>query len=48
LRGALADDLAADDLAALDELTDSRGPRSVLRRDDLVVRIDRTVWAARP
>lgn len=48
LRGALADDLAADDLAALDELTDADGPRSVLRRDDLVVRIDRTVWAARP
>ncbi|MHA6631223.1 class I SAM-dependent methyltransferase [Pseudonocardia sichuanensis] len=48
MRDALAGELDADDLAALDELLDTDGPGSILRRDDLVVRTDRTVWAARP
>jgi SAM-dependent methyltransferase len=48
LRHALADELPADDLAALDELLDTEGPGSILRRTDLVVRTDRSVWAARP
>jgi len=47
-RDALAGELPVDDLAALDELLDTGGPRSILRRDDLVVHTDRTVWAARP
>lgn len=48
LRGAAVDELADDDLAALDELLDAASPRSVLRRDDLRVRAERGVWAARP
>ena len=48
LRLALADELPADDLAALDALLDTDGPHSILRRDDLVIRTDRTVWVARP
>lgn len=48
LRLALADELPAEDLAALDRLLDVDGPGSVLRRDDLVLRADRTVWVARP
>ena len=48
LRQAIGGELHADDLAALDDLLDIDGPRSILRRDDLVVRTDRTVWAARP
>lgn len=47
LRGAVADALPADDLAALDQLLDTEGPRSILRRDDLAVRTERTAWAAR-
>lgn len=47
MRGAVADVLSADDLAALDQLLDTEGPHSILRRDDLVVRTERTVWAAR-
>ncbi|MBG0818503.1 trans-aconitate 2-methyltransferase [Planomonospora sp. ID82291] len=47
MRGALADGIGADDLAVLDALADGDGPESVLRRDDLVVRTERTVWAAR-
>ncbi|WNV85707.1 class I SAM-dependent methyltransferase [Umezawaea sp. Da 62-37] len=47
LRGSVADALPADDLAALDELLDADSPHSVLRRDDLVVRTERRVWAAR-
>jgi hypothetical protein len=31
----------------LDALVDGDGPGSVLRRDDLVMRTERTVWAAR-
>ncbi|MEU8791014.1 class I SAM-dependent methyltransferase [Streptomyces sp. NPDC048643] len=47
LRGTVADGLPAEDLAALDRLLDTDGPHSILRRDDLVVRTERTVWAAR-
>ncbi|PRY39869.1 class I SAM-dependent methyltransferase [Umezawaea tangerina] len=47
LRGSVADALPADDLAALDRLLDADAPDSVLRRDDLVVRTERKVWAAR-
>lgn len=47
LRGTVADGLPAEDLAALDRLLDTDGPHSVLRRDDLEVCTERTVWAAR-
>ncbi|MEU3271243.1 methyltransferase domain-containing protein [Saccharomonospora sp. NPDC006951] len=47
MRGAVADVLTAEDLTALDELLDTGGPRGILRRDDLAVRTERTVWAAR-
>ena len=39
--------LDADDVAALDQLLDTDGPHSVLRRSDLTVRTERQVWAAR-
>ncbi|MEU5688324.1 SAM-dependent methyltransferase [Streptomyces venezuelae] len=47
IRGAAEATLSPQDLAALDELLDADGPHSVLRREDLTVRTDRTVWAAR-
>ncbi|WP_328296613.1 class I SAM-dependent methyltransferase [Streptomyces sp. NBC_00435] len=47
LRGGVAGTLAAEDLAALDQLLDPDGPHSVLRREDLTVRTERSVWAAR-
>ncbi|GBP98997.1 methyltransferase domain-containing protein [Streptomyces spongiicola] len=47
LRGAAAPALPPEDLAALDELLDDRSPRGILHRDDLAVRTERTVWAAR-
>nr|WP_241266664.1 class I SAM-dependent methyltransferase [Streptomyces scabichelini] len=47
IRGA-AEELSAEDLAALDRLLDTSSPYSILRRDDLAVRTERTVWAARP
>lgn len=47
LRGTAAQALSAEDLTALDRLLDTAGPHSILRRDDLVVRTERTVWAAR-
>jgi SAM-dependent methyltransferase len=47
LRGTVADALPADDLAALDRLLDPDSPESIARRDDLTVRTERTVWAAR-
>ena len=47
IRNAAADALSADDLAALDQLLDTAGPHSILRRDDLAVRTTRTVSAAR-
>ncbi|MEV0523223.1 class I SAM-dependent methyltransferase [Streptomyces sp. NPDC050439] len=39
--------LTAEDLASLDRLLDTEGPDGVLRRDDLALRTERTVWAAR-
>jgi len=47
IRGAAASELPHEDLAALDRLLDTDGPHSVLRRTDLVVRTERSVWAAR-
>jgi SAM-dependent methyltransferase len=47
LRDAVGAELAADDLVALDRLLDTGSPHGILRRDDLVVRTERTVWAAR-
>ncbi|MET8685179.1 class I SAM-dependent methyltransferase [Streptomyces sp. NPDC004732] len=47
IRTAVADTLAPDDLAALDRLLDTSSSHSILRRDDLTVRTERTVWAAR-
>lgn len=47
LRDAAADGLPADDRAALDRLLDTDGPDSILRRDDLAMRTERRVWAAR-
>ncbi len=48
VRTAVADTISADDLTALDQLLDTHGPRSILARDDLAVRTERTVWVARP
>lgn len=47
IRAGLADDLAEDDLAALDRLLDDHAPGSLAQRRDLVVRSTRTAWAAR-
>ncbi|WP_433296850.1 class I SAM-dependent methyltransferase [Pseudonocardia sp. CA-142604] len=47
LRHRAADALSTDDLAALDRLLDTDSPHSILRRGDLAVRTERTVWAAR-
>ncbi|MFF5454509.1 class I SAM-dependent methyltransferase [Streptomyces sp. NPDC012950] len=47
IRRGVADVLPPEDLAALDRLLDTDGPHSILRRDDLGVRTERTVWAAR-
>ncbi|WP_217164907.1 trans-aconitate 2-methyltransferase [Streptomyces sp. AC512_CC834] len=47
IRGIVADRLTPEDLTALDQLLDTGGPHSILRRDDLTVRTERTVWAAR-
>ncbi|MET7680544.1 L-histidine N(alpha)-methyltransferase [Streptomyces sp. NPDC005423] len=47
LRSAAAGTLAPEDLAALDRLIDTGSPHSILRRDDLTMRTERTVWAAR-
>ncbi|WP_051830569.1 class I SAM-dependent methyltransferase [Streptomyces violens] len=47
MRTALDGRADADDLATLDALIDSDGPHSVLHRDDLAVRTERTVWTAR-
>ncbi|MFJ7949732.1 class I SAM-dependent methyltransferase [Streptomyces sp. NPDC096354] len=47
MRGSVAEALTAEDLTALDQLLDTDSPRSILRRDDLTVRTERTVWAAR-
>lgn len=47
IRSVIADRLSPEDLTALDQLLDTSGPHSILRRDDLTVRTERTVWAAR-
>ncbi|MHC3814277.1 class I SAM-dependent methyltransferase [Streptomyces sp. DT9] len=47
LRSHLDGQLPAEDLAALDAVTDDEGPHSVLRRDDLTVRTTRTTWVGR-
>ncbi|WP_329500278.1 methyltransferase [Kitasatospora herbaricolor] len=47
MRGGIESTLSPEDLAALDRLLDTDGPHSILRRDDLGVRTERTVWAAR-
>ncbi|MGW8375037.1 class I SAM-dependent methyltransferase [Streptomyces sp. ODS28] len=47
IRGTVADALSPADLAALDRLLDIEGPDSILRRNDLAVRTERQVWAAR-
>ncbi|MFE0821277.1 class I SAM-dependent methyltransferase [Streptomyces sp. NPDC058847] len=47
VRDGVASTLAAADLAALDRLLDTDSSHSVLRRGDLAVRTERTVWAAR-
>jgi SAM-dependent methyltransferase len=47
IRGVAAPALDPEDLAALDELLDINSPNSLLRREDLAVRTERTVWAAR-
>ncbi|WBQ08389.1 class I SAM-dependent methyltransferase [Kribbella sp. CA-293567] len=46
-RTAVADRISAADLAELDQILDTTSPHSILRRDDLVMRSERTVWAAR-
>ncbi|MEV7342920.1 class I SAM-dependent methyltransferase [Streptomyces sp. NPDC093544] len=47
MRGGVASALTAEDLAAFDQLLDTESPHSILRRSDLGVRTERTVWAAR-
>ncbi|MEV0785658.1 class I SAM-dependent methyltransferase [Streptomyces sp. NPDC050423] len=47
LRSHLDGRFPAEDLAALDAVTDDEGPYSVLRRDDLTVRTTRTTWVGR-
>ncbi|MFR0357508.1 class I SAM-dependent methyltransferase [Streptomyces sediminimaris] len=47
IRDVAAPALSPDDLAALDELLDTDSPNGLLRREDLAVRTERTVWAAR-
>ncbi|CAL9342087.1 Trans-aconitate 2-methyltransferase [Streptomyces sp. enrichment culture] len=47
LRATVAGTLGAEDLDALDRLLDLTGPQSVLRRADLALRTERTIWAAR-
>ncbi|MEF9906159.1 class I SAM-dependent methyltransferase [Streptomyces sp. P9-A2] len=47
IRSAAEGVLSPEDLTALAELLDTDSPRSILRRDDLAVRTERTVWAAR-
>ncbi|MEY9874251.1 trans-aconitate methyltransferase [Streptacidiphilus sp. MAP12-33] len=47
MRTTLTGALSARDLAALDRLLDADSPHSLLRREDLAVRTERSVWAAR-
>lgn len=47
MRPLVAAALSPEDLAALDRLLDTDSSDSLLRREDLAVRTERTVWAAR-
>ncbi|MFI2779257.1 class I SAM-dependent methyltransferase [Streptomyces sp. ALB3] len=47
IRDTAAPALPHEDLTALDQLLDTDSPHSILRRTDLAVRTERTVWAAR-
>lgn len=47
IRDVAAPALGPEDLAALDELLDTDSPTGLLHREDLGVRTERTVWAAR-
>ncbi|MFH9979413.1 class I SAM-dependent methyltransferase [Streptomyces sp. NPDC017179] len=47
IRSVVADRLTPQDLTALDRLLDTNSPHSIAHRDDLTVRTERTVWAAR-
>ncbi|GHB39581.1 SAM-dependent methyltransferase [Streptomyces xanthochromogenes] len=47
MRDTVVRNLSAEDLAAYDQLLDTESPQSILHRDDLAVRTERTVWAAR-
>ncbi|MEV4313539.1 methyltransferase [Actinocrispum sp. NPDC049592] len=47
IRVAVAGLISPEDLAALDDLLNLNSPASILRRADLAVRTERTVWAAR-
>jgi SAM-dependent methyltransferase len=47
MRAGVAQSLQDEDLTALDRLLDTDSPHSILRRDDLTVRTERSVWAAR-
>ncbi|MFG3257248.1 class I SAM-dependent methyltransferase [Streptomyces sp. NPDC048172] len=47
IRATVADTLAPEDLTALDQLLAPDGPHTLLRRSDLAVRTERSVWAAR-
>jgi SAM-dependent methyltransferase len=47
IRDRVAQALTAEDLTALDQLLDADSSHGILRRDDLTVRTERTVWAAR-
>ncbi|MEV7968168.1 class I SAM-dependent methyltransferase [Sphaerisporangium sp. NPDC088356] len=47
IRSTVAERLSPEDLTALDQLLDTDSPHSILRRDDLTMRTERTVWAAR-
>ena len=47
MREVLTDELAPEDLAALDRLLDPGHPESLLQRTDLTLRTTRTVWTAR-
>jgi SAM-dependent methyltransferase len=46
MRSRLADGLSAEDLSTLDTLLAADGSGSLLRRDDLAVRTERSVWVA--
>ncbi|WP_327186892.1 class I SAM-dependent methyltransferase [Streptomyces sp. NBC_01334] len=47
MRAGIASALTAEDLTAFDRLLDTDSPHGILRRTDLGVRTERTVWAAR-